>query len=177
MDSEWYSFNYYLYTIEQWALQTWVCCSYEYMYDSAQVDKSNSCQFSTANIRNIPVIRATRRPSNQRLGENKPVAILSCRERSLIWTRKSSQKMPKSCEAVSRSTHNRQWGEKVSFYTFPQRHKSPERRNRWIQAVKKLGRDGTVWSPSKHLVLCSKHFVTGVISILPGTRVNDLANE
>ena len=27
-DSEWYSFNYYLYTIEQWALRTWVCCSY-----------------------------------------------------------------------------------------------------------------------------------------------------
>ena len=27
-DSEWYSFNYYLYTIEQWALRTWVWCSY-----------------------------------------------------------------------------------------------------------------------------------------------------
>ena len=25
---EWYSFNYYLYTIEQWALRTWVWCSY-----------------------------------------------------------------------------------------------------------------------------------------------------
>ena len=24
----WYSFNYYLYTIEQWALRTWVWCSY-----------------------------------------------------------------------------------------------------------------------------------------------------
>ena len=27
---EWYSFNYYLYTIEQWALQTWVWCSYDH---------------------------------------------------------------------------------------------------------------------------------------------------
>ena len=26
---EWYSFNYYLYTIEQWALRTWVWCSYD----------------------------------------------------------------------------------------------------------------------------------------------------
>ena len=25
---EWYSFNYYLYAIEQWALRTWVWCSY-----------------------------------------------------------------------------------------------------------------------------------------------------
>ena len=46
--------------------------------------------FSAANILDIPVIQATRRPRNQRLGENKPVALLSCRERSLIWTQNLS---------------------------------------------------------------------------------------
>ena len=32
---EWYSFNYYLYTIEQWALRTWVWCSNDWFSPSA----------------------------------------------------------------------------------------------------------------------------------------------
>ena len=35
LNKEWYSFNYYLFTIEQWALRTWVWCS------CVQVHKSN----------------------------------------------------------------------------------------------------------------------------------------
>ena len=44
LDSEWYSFNYYLYTIEQWALpalRTWVWCSYSYRSKSTQPTFSN----------------------------------------------------------------------------------------------------------------------------------------
>ena len=69
--------------------------------------------------------------------------------------------MPKSCEAVGCTNHNRKGDGKVSFYTFPRRDKSPERRDQWLQAMKKLDQDGLPWSPSKHLVLCGRHFVTG----------------
>ena len=69
--------------------------------------------------------------------------------------------MPKSCEAVYCANHNRQKGEKLSFYKFPSRKRSPDRRDKWLHAVKKLRRTGERWSPGKHAVLCSKHFVTG----------------
>lgn len=69
--------------------------------------------------------------------------------------------MPNSCEAVYCTNHNFKRGEKLSFYKLPSRKKSPERRDKWLNAVQKLTKTGGQWSPGKHAVLCSKHFVTG----------------
>ena len=70
--------------------------------------------------------------------------------------------MPKSCEAYDCTAHNLKTGEKLSFFTFPSREKSPSRRAKWISALKRQRPDGSYWSPSKHLVICSKHFITGL---------------
>jgi hypothetical protein len=69
--------------------------------------------------------------------------------------------MPISWEAWGCTVHNLREGEKLSFYTFPDRSRSPVRRDKWLNAVKRQLPDGRHWGPSKHLVLCSKHFVTG----------------
>ncbi|XP_034020910.1 uncharacterized protein LOC117505375 [Thalassophryne amazonica] len=50
---------------------------------------------------------------------------------------------------------------KRSFFELPKRHKSPERRDKWLAAIKRVNADGTRWSPSKFLTICSDHFVTG----------------
>jgi len=44
--------------------------------------------------------------------------------------------MPKSCEAYICTEHNLREAQKLFFFTFPSRAKSPTRRNLWIQAVK-----------------------------------------
>ncbi|KAJ8018293.1 THAP domain-containing protein 2 [Holothuria leucospilota] len=68
--------------------------------------------------------------------------------------------MPKSCVAVGCKNHNKMI-QKVSFFTFPTRHRSPERRDKWLNAVKRQNVNGSRWSPSKHLVIGAEHFVTG----------------
>ena len=79
----------------------------------------------------------------------------SCRAFTIVFTI-----MPKSCVAVGCHSHNMD-GNDRSFYTFPSRERSPERRAKWVQAVKRINADGTKWSPSKHAVVCSKHFESG----------------
>ncbi|XP_030834231.1 uncharacterized protein LOC115921180 [Strongylocentrotus purpuratus] len=74
--------------------------------------------------------------------------------------------MPKSCEAVYCTNHNFKRVEKLSFFKLPSRKKSPERRDKWLNACQKLTKTGGRWSPGKHAVLCSKHFVTGAPVLL-----------
>ena len=66
--------------------------------------------------------------------------------------------MPKSCVAVNCTSHNMKKDDKVSFHVFP---KNIDRRERWIQAVKRQNEDGSKWIPSTHAVLCGKHFIEG----------------
>ncbi|XP_070552402.1 uncharacterized protein [Ptychodera flava] len=69
--------------------------------------------------------------------------------------------MPKSCEAVGCKNSNYKLNKDVSFHRFPKSSADRERRDRWIQAVKKSKRDGSRWSPGKHAVLCGAHFISG----------------
>ena len=58
----------------------------------------------------------------------------------------------KSCCAVG-CTNRHSKGSSLSFYRFPI---DPERRARWIAAIKRVN-----WEPNKHSFLCSDHFITG----------------
>uniref|UniRef100_A0A1X7VJM9 THAP-type domain-containing protein n=1 Tax=Amphimedon queenslandica TaxID=400682 RepID=A0A1X7VJM9_AMPQE len=53
-----------------------------------------------------------------------------------------------SCCAIGCA--NRQGKPNVKFYTFP---KNPERKNRWIAAVRRKN-----WAPSRFSRICSEHF-------------------
>ena len=57
--------------------------------------------------------------------------------------------MPKSCCAVGCHNHNMMNDRKLSFFTFPS--KDTERRERWINAVKKLNPDGSKGNPGRML--------------------------
>ncbi|KAK8768629.1 hypothetical protein V5799_014904 [Amblyomma americanum] len=50
----------------------------------------------------------------------------------------------------------------VKFFSFPSRPWERERRQRWIQLVRRQNEDGTGWLPSKNSRICSKHFVGNV---------------
>ena len=58
--------------------------------------------------------------------------------------------MVKSCCAVGCKNRWRK-GCNISFYRFPS---NPERRERWIAAVKREN-----WHPTEHTWLCSEHFI------------------
>ncbi|MED6278012.1 hypothetical protein CHARACLAT_019373 [Characodon lateralis] len=58
------------------------------------------------------------------------------------------------CVAVGCS--NRSDRKDLSFYRFP---KDPERRTLWVEAVSRLN-----WSPTDYSRICSKHFISGVVS-------------
>ena len=50
---EWYSFNYYLYTIAQWALRTWVWCSCGLAYWITAGSKGQSLQYRSVSVANL----------------------------------------------------------------------------------------------------------------------------
>ncbi|XP_049275827.1 uncharacterized protein LOC119372547 isoform X2 [Rhipicephalus sanguineus] len=55
--------------------------------------------------------------------------------------------------------HNQEgFDSSVSFYTFPSRPYEKERRQRWIQAVRRAGPDGESWQPNSNTRICSRHF-------------------
>lgn len=55
--------------------------------------------------------------------------------------------------------HNQEgFDSSVSFYTFPSRPYKKERRQRWIQAVRRAGPDGDSWQPNSNTRICSRHF-------------------
>ena len=70
--------------------------------------------------------------------------------------------MPNTCCAVGCSNHG-MMRRKISFFTFPSNDQ--ERRNKWISAVRRVNADGTKWMPGKYAVLCSDHFIEGIIIV------------
>ncbi|XP_037521348.2 uncharacterized protein LOC119398585 [Rhipicephalus sanguineus] len=52
----------------------------------------------------------------------------------------------------------------ISFYVFPAKPYEQERRQRWIQAVRRAGEDGQVWEPGPNSRVCSQHFVGNKMS-------------
>jgi hypothetical protein len=52
---------------------------------------------------------------------------------------------------------------KLSLHTFPNEHKQPERRLKWIAAVKRKN-----FTPSKYSVICSEHFTRDAYKRPPG---------
>ncbi|KAG1687951.1 CUE domain-containing protein 2 [Nymphon striatum] len=64
--------------------------------------------------------------------------------------------MPKSCCAYGCTNHNMMYGDNyvnISFHVFP---KNPERRVKWVAAVRRKG-----WAPTNTTVICGKHFILG----------------
>ncbi|XP_077489555.1 THAP domain-containing protein 11-like [Amblyomma americanum] len=49
---------------------------------------------------------------------------------------------------------------RIKFYRFPWRPYETEKRERWIQAVRRASPDGKPWQPVRHETrICSAHFV------------------
>ena len=64
-----------------------------------------------------------------------------------------------SCVAYGCSNHNRMIN-KPGFYRFP--NNNPELRKRWINACKRVNKDGSPWNPtSKNVYICGDHFIGG----------------
>lgn len=76
--------------------------------------------------------------------------VLPCLRRNNI---QHTTEMPQTCVAFGCSL--RSGTNELSLVKFYRFHKSLERKNRWVQAVKR--RD---WNPTTHSRVCSKHFVT-----------------
>ena len=50
-------------------------------------------------------------------------------------------------------------GKDISFHIFPDKTKKKEK---WVQAMKRINADGTSWYPgSNYVYVCSEHFQTG----------------
>lgn len=64
-----------------------------------------------------------------------------------------------SCSAYGCSNHNRMIN-KPGFYRLP--NNNPGLRKRWINACKRVNKDGSPWNPtSKNVYLCGDHFIGG----------------
>ncbi|XP_064473507.1 THAP domain-containing protein 5-like isoform X3 [Ornithodoros turicata] len=70
--------------------------------------------------------------------------------------------MPTNCVAFGCTNYFVQ-GKKLRFFRFPSGNLYPEKREAWIRAVKRVGKDGHLWTPSQHSRICGDHFVTGSI--------------
>ena len=67
-------------------------------------------------------------------------------------------KMPLSCAAYGCTNHN-QMEKKFSSFRFP--NNNLERRERWINACKRVNKDESPWNPtSKNVYLCGEHFIS-----------------
>lgn len=61
--------------------------------------------------------------------------------------------------------HNQEgFDENIVFYTFPSKPYEVERRQRWVQAVRRTRPDGTPWQPTGNTRICSTHFVGNATS-------------
>ena len=66
--------------------------------------------------------------------------------------------MPNSCSAFGCTNHKKKKN-KPGFFRFP--NNNPERRRKWIQACKRVNKDGTPWEPKgKNVYLYGEHFIT-----------------
>ncbi|XP_071369111.1 uncharacterized protein [Centroberyx affinis] len=69
--------------------------------------------------------------------------------------------MPKSC-CVPCCTNNTRKNNGVKFFCVP---KDGKRRMKWFQSIRREDGPGKLWAPaSKHIYVCSIHFVTGIKS-------------
>ncbi len=67
--------------------------------------------------------------------------------------------MVNSCAAYGCANHNKMEN-KPGFFRFP--NNNPELRRKWIQACKRINKDGSPWNPKgPNVYLCGKHFITG----------------
>ncbi|XP_062393520.1 uncharacterized protein LOC134080923 [Sardina pilchardus] len=72
--------------------------------------------------------------------------------------------MPKSCCVVF-CTANKQKNYYLKFYILPNIETEPERRIKWLQAIRREDDKGKLWDPkSRHVYVCSRHFITGLKS-------------
>uniref|UniRef100_A0A8D0A4I1 THAP-type domain-containing protein n=1 Tax=Sander lucioperca TaxID=283035 RepID=A0A8D0A4I1_SANLU len=70
--------------------------------------------------------------------------------------------MPDSCWAIG-CTNRR--GEKpgLCFYRIPSDKENPERRQLWIQAIRRATVSGNrTWQPSQYTRMCSDHFIKDI---------------
>ena len=62
-----------------------------------------------------------------------------------------------NCAAYGCTNHNRM-PNKPGFFRFP--NNNPELRQKWINACKRINKDGSNWNPTtKHLYICVVHFI------------------
>ena len=83
---------------------------------------------------------------------------------------------PKKCEksrynghyCCAVGCHNQEGTENIKFFKVI-RKKNPDQTEKWIQAIKRKERDGTLWRPTAASKLCGTHFKSGQFS----REVND----
>ena len=83
---------------------------------------------------------------------------------------------PKKCEksrynghyCCAVGCHNQEGTENIKFFKVI-RKKDPDQTEKWIQAIKRKERDGTLWRPTAASKLCGVHFKSGQFS----REVND----
>ena len=51
------------------------------------------------------------------------------------------------------------------FYNFPSANRNREKRELWKDALCRVNKDGSPWSPKKSDVVCNDHFTTGMHSM------------
>ena len=73
--------------------------------------------------------------------------------------------MPSSCCAVECTKRHRK-GKGVGFYRIP---KDPERRRRWVAAIRRVK-----WQPNEGTRLCGLHFVSGILHFTMKGLLSDL---
>uniref|UniRef100_A0A8C1JKF3 THAP-type domain-containing protein n=1 Tax=Cyprinus carpio TaxID=7962 RepID=A0A8C1JKF3_CYPCA len=74
--------------------------------------------------------------------------------------------MLKSCCVVF-CTANKLTNYELKFYILSNKHKEPERRTKWLQAIRREDDQGKLWNPrTKHVYVCSWHFITFMYIIL-----------
>ncbi len=63
------------------------------------------------------------------------------------------------CSVVNCHRNTKAHNDKVRFFKFPSNN--PEKRQLWIQALKRVNPDGTPWQPTESSRVCSDHFISG----------------
>ncbi|XP_049889213.1 THAP domain-containing protein 7-like [Epinephelus moara] len=70
--------------------------------------------------------------------------------------------MPKSC-CVPFCTANKQKNRQLKFYILPNNKTEPQRRTKWLQAIRREDKFGRLWDPTtKPVYVCSQHFISGL---------------
>ena len=68
--------------------------------------------------------------------------------------------MVQSCVVIG-CTNRWEKGNKLSWHRFPSEESFPERRKRWLDAIRRKA-----WTPSEQDRVCGKHFISGISIII-----------